>query len=101
MRLDLFLKVSRLVLRRTLAQDLCDAGKVKINGKMQKASREVKVDDELEVQRRDKILRVKIVQVPNSKQVSRTDANTLYEVLSEEFLDNSPLADVIDHTPIM
>jgi ribosomal 50S subunit-recycling heat shock protein len=101
MRLDLFLKVSRLVLRRTLAQDLCDAGKVKINGKMQKASREVKVDDELEVQRRDKILRVKILQVPNSKQVSRTDANTLYEVLSEEFLDNSPLADVIDHTPIM
>jgi ribosomal 50S subunit-recycling heat shock protein len=47
MRLDLFLKVSRLVLRRTLAQDLCDAGKVKINGKMQKASREVKVDAEI------------------------------------------------------
>lgn len=101
MRLDLFLKVSRLVLRRTLAQDLCDAGKVKINGKMQKSSREVKIGDELELRRRDKILRVRILQVPNTKQVSRTDASNLYEVLSEEFLDDSPIADVIDHTPIM
>jgi ribosomal 50S subunit-recycling heat shock protein len=101
MRLDLFLKVSRLVLRRTLAQDLCDAGKVKLNGKMQKASREVKIGDELEISRRDKILRIRILQVPNSKQVSRAEAPQLYEVLSEEFLDDSPFADVIDHTPIM
>jgi len=49
MRLDKFLKVSRLVKRRTVANELCDAKHVKVNGKIARASYEVKVNDEIEL----------------------------------------------------
>ncbi len=101
MRLDLFLKISRLVVRRSLAQDLCDAGYVKINGKMQKASRDVKIDDEIELRRRNKITKLRVLQIPNAKQVSRNDAPQLYSVLSEDFLEDSSVFDESDNTPIM
>lgn len=89
MRLDLFLKASRLVLRRTLANEMCDAGRVKINGATAKPSREVKTGDEIEIRRRGKISRVRILQVPDKKQVSKQDAANLYEILSEETLEDS------------
>jgi ribosome-associated heat shock protein Hsp15 len=83
MRLDLFLKSSRLILRRALAQEFCNAGLVKVNGIAGKSSREVKVDDEIEIKRSQKILRIKILQVPKNKQVSRVDASNLYQILLE------------------
>ena len=49
MRLDKFLKVSRLIKRRTVANEACDAGRVMVNGKPAKASRNVKVGDEIEI----------------------------------------------------
>jgi ribosomal 50S subunit-recycling heat shock protein len=84
MRLDLFLKASRLVLRRTLAQQFCDAGRVKVNGLSAKSGKEIKAGDVIQLRRRERILTLKIRQVPATKQVSRNDAADLYEVVSEE-----------------
>jgi len=89
MRLDLFLKASRLVLRRSVAQTLCDAGHVKINGLAARSAKEIKAGDTLVVDRRGRVLTVKVKQVPNTKQVSRIDAVELYEVISEEILPGS------------
>ena len=86
MRLDLFLKASRLVLRRSLAQKFCDAGLVKINDLMAKSSREVKTGDEIEVKRGNRLTKVKVVQVPDKKQTSKQDAANLYEIVSEQTL---------------
>jgi ribosomal 50S subunit-recycling heat shock protein len=90
MRLDLFLKSARLVLRRSLANELCDAGLVKINGVTAKPSREVKTNDEIEIKRRGKITRIRVRQVPDKKQISKQEAPTLYEILSEEILEDAP-----------
>ena len=87
MRLDLFLKASRLILRRTLAQEFCDAGRVKVNEAKAKSSRDVKELDEIEIRRNNRILKVRVLQVPNTKQVSKQTAANLYEVLSEEILN--------------
>jgi len=84
MRLDLFLKASRLVLRRSLAQKLCDAGYVKVNGRPAKSGKEIKAGDLIDLRRGDRIIKVKVRQLPMSKQVARNDAADLYEVLSEE-----------------
>ena len=84
MRLDLFLKASRLVLRRALANELCDAGLVKIGGAAAKPSREVKAGDEIEIKRRSRITKIRVLQVPDKKQISKQEAPNLYEVLSEE-----------------
>lgn len=89
MRLDLFLKASRLIVRRTLAQEFCDAGKVKVNDAKAKSSREIKVNDEIEIKRHNRLLKVRVLQVPDKKQVSKQDAANLYEILSDETLAES------------
>lgn len=91
MRLDLFLKASRLILRRALAQEFCDAGLVKANNLKAKSSREVKIGDEIEIKRRNRLLKVRVTQIPKSKQVSRAEAANLYEIISEESLEASLL----------
>jgi ribosomal 50S subunit-recycling heat shock protein len=91
MRLDLYLKASRLVLRRTLAQQLCEAGRVKVNDLTAKSSREIKPGDEIEIRRPRRILKARVLEIPKSKQVSREQAATLYEIVSEETPDDSPL----------
>lgn len=92
MRLDLFLKSSRLILRRSLAQEFCDAGLVKINGVKAKSSREVKLNDEIEIKRSQKILTIRVLEVPKVKQVSRQAASSLFEVVSEVMSNDSLLA---------
>jgi ribosomal 50S subunit-recycling heat shock protein len=89
MRLDLFLKSSRLILRRSLAQEFCDSGRVKINGVKAKSSREVKVNDEIQIKRSNRILIVRVLQIPSNKQVSRQAASSLFEVVSEEIINDS------------
>jgi ribosomal 50S subunit-recycling heat shock protein len=89
MRLDLFLKASRLILRRTLAQEFCEAGLVKVNGVPAKSSREVKPNDEIEIKRSARIVTVRVLQVPAAKQVSRQAASSLFEVVSEEICKDS------------
>lgn len=95
MRLDLFLKASRLVIRRTVAQAMCDAGAIWVNGVAAKSSRAVKAGDELRIARGDRTFTVKIIQIPGTKQISKQSAVELYEVTSDE--PNS-LEDLIDRT---
>lgn len=87
MRLDLFLKASRLIARRSLAQKFCDAGLVKINNLKAKSSREVKANDEIEIKRQNRLTKIKVLEVPSTKQVSRQDAANLYEIIFEENLE--------------
>ena len=89
MRLDLFLKASRLIVRRTLAQEFCDAGKVKVNGVKAKSSREIRTGEEIEIKRHNRLLKVRVIQVPDKKQVSKQDAANLYEILSDETTEDS------------
>lgn len=81
MRIDKFLKVSRIIKRRTVANDACDASHVSVNGKQIKASYDVKVGDIIEVSFGEKKLKVRVTDV---KEVTRkNDAQTLYEVMPE------------------
>ena len=86
MRLDLFLKSSRLVLRRSLAQKFCDANLVKVNGQAAKSSKEIKETDEIEIKRGNRLTKIKVLALPAQKQVSRANASNLYEIISEEIL---------------
>ena len=83
MRLDLFLKASRLVIRRTVAQAMCDAGAIRVNGVVAKSSRAMKAGDELRIARGDRILTVRILGVPATKQISKESAGDLYELISD------------------
>jgi ribosome-associated heat shock protein Hsp15 len=86
MRLDLYLKASRLCLRRTVAQALCEAGQVWVNGGQAKSSRAVQSGDEITLRRRNNLLTVRVQALPASRQTSRADAPTLYEIISEREL---------------
>jgi ribosomal 50S subunit-recycling heat shock protein len=92
MRLDLFLKSSRLVPRRTIAQEMCDAGLISVNGATAKSSREVKPEDEIEIKRRSRVTRVIVRQVPTTKQVSKQVAGGLYQVLEETAIDDDTIS---------
>ena len=87
MRLDLFLKASRLCQRRTVAQKLCDAGLVFINAKPAKSAQTVKPCDEITIRRRDLISKMRVLSVPAARQTSRKDASELFELLSEESIE--------------
>lgn len=63
MRLDKYLKVSRLIKRRTIANEACDSGRVLINGKVAKASAEVKLDDIIVIQFGNKSVKVKVTEI--------------------------------------
>jgi ribosomal 50S subunit-recycling heat shock protein len=90
MRIDLFLKASRLCLRRSVAQELCDAGAVEVNGAPAKSSRAVREGDEITLSRRHRITRVRVLSLPATKQVARHEASSLYEILSDLSLEKDP-----------
>ncbi len=64
LRLDLFLKTARLIKRRSLAKEICDAGCVQINGRVAKAGTMVQVGDALTVDIRDRLMRVRVLRIP-------------------------------------
>ena len=76
MRLDKYLKVSRLIKRRTVANEACDGGRVSVNGAPAKASRDVKVGDVIELSFGARNVRVEVVSV--SETVSKADAPAMY-----------------------
>lgn len=79
MRLDKFLKVSRLVKRRTVANELCDAKHVEVNGKVARASYEVKTDDVIAIQMGSNLIRAKVKDVREF--ATKDDAALMYELL--------------------
>lgn len=88
MRLDIFLKLSRLIARRSLAQEFCDAGLVKINGAPAKSAREVKSGDEIEIKRHNRLTLVRVLEVPARKQIARGDAANLFQVVAEQTVED-------------
>lgn len=79
MRLDKYLKVSRLIKRRTVANEACDAGRVLINDRPAKASAQVKEGDVLEIQLGSKAVRVEVLNVQET--VKKEEAQELYRYL--------------------
>ena len=77
MRLDKYLKVSRLIKRRTVANEACDNGRISVNGRIVKASYEVKVGDRLEIAMGPRVIAVEVVQVADN--VRKDDAVTMYK----------------------
>ena len=89
MRLDKFLKVSRLIKRRTVAKEVCEAGRIEVNGRAAKAGHEIKVGDELKVSFGNRRLRVRVVELRDS--VRTEDADKLYEILEDKRIEREPL----------
>ena len=79
MRLDKYIKVSRLIKRRTVAKSACDAGRVSINGRTAKAGTEVKVGDVIEIGFGDRKMIVKVTDI--SETVKKDEAKEMYEIL--------------------
>ncbi|MCR6098402.1 RNA-binding S4 domain-containing protein [Salipaludibacillus agaradhaerens] len=87
MRLDKYLKVSRLIKRRTMAKEVASQGRVKVNGQAAKPGTEVKPGDELEVLFGQKHMTIRIDRVEES--AKKEDAATFYSILKEERVDNN------------
>ena len=79
MRLDKYLKVSRLIKRRTVAYEVCDAKHVTINGKIARASYDVKVGDVIEISMGQNVTRARVLNVAET--VRKEDAAAMYEIL--------------------
>ena len=79
MRLDKYLKVSRIIKRRTVANEACDASRITVNGRPAKASYDVKVGDILEVTFGARTLRIRVLEVKET--VGKDAAASLYEVV--------------------
>ena len=77
MRLDKFLKVSRLIKRRTVANEACDNGRISVNGRVVKASYEVKVGDKIEISMGTRTVAVEVLQI--SETVRKDDATAMYK----------------------
>jgi ribosomal 50S subunit-recycling heat shock protein len=85
MRLDKFLKVSRLIKRRTLAKEVAVQGRIEINGKVAKASSTVKVGDELAIRFGQKIVTARVEGI--SENAKKEDAAKMFTILKEERLE--------------
>ena len=79
MRLDKFLKVSRIIKRRTVANEACDAGRVVVNGKTARASYDVKVGDILEISFGTREFKAEVLNVAET--VKKDDASLLYKIV--------------------
>lgn len=79
MRLDKYLKVSRIIKRRTVANELCDAGHVSVNGKVQRASYDVKEKDIIEIKMGEKIIKAEVVSV--LEHATKANASDMFKPL--------------------
>ena len=81
MRLDKYLKISRLIKRRTVANEACDAGRVLVNGKEARASYNVKEGDVLEIHLGERVLKAQVLSV--TEYAKKEEASSLYKMLEE------------------
>ena len=81
MRLDKYLKISRIIKRRTVANDACDTEHVCVNGRRAKASYDVKEGDVIEITFGQRTLKVRVLTVKDS--VAKADAASMYEIIEE------------------
>ena len=85
MRLDKFLKVSRIIKRRTLSKEISESSRVKVNGKVAKQSTKLKVGDEIEIEFGRSRLTVKVKEL--REHVLKEDSTMLYEIINEERIE--------------
>jgi ribosomal 50S subunit-recycling heat shock protein len=81
MRVDKYLKVSRLIKRRTVAKEACDLGRIQVNGRVVKAGYELKIGDRLQIELGTRRVQVEIVDI--QEHVLRQEARDLYKVLED------------------
>ncbi|SUN52033.1 S4 domain-containing protein [Streptococcus dysgalactiae subsp. dysgalactiae] len=81
MRLDKFLKVSRIIKRRPVAKEVADKGRIKVNGVLAKSSTDLKLNDHIEIRFGNKILTVRVLEMKDS--TKKEDALSMYEIISE------------------
>lgn len=77
MRIDKFLKVSRLIKRRTVANEACDNERISVNGRVVRASYDVKPEDVIDIHFGERVLRVKVLEI--REHIGKDDAHTMYE----------------------
>ena len=82
MRLDKYLKVSRIIKRRTVAKEACTNGRVSINGKVAKASTEIKENDIIEISFATKVIKAKVINIV--EHVKKEEAKDMYVILEGE-----------------
>ncbi|WP_025729314.1 RNA-binding S4 domain-containing protein [Atopobacter phocae] len=87
MRLDKFLKVSRLIKRRTVAKEVADQGRIEVNGQVAKSSTKIAIEDEITIHYGNKILTVRVLDIKDT--TKRNEAQNLYEVVSEERVETN------------
>ncbi|MHA8137863.1 RNA-binding S4 domain-containing protein [Lactobacillaceae bacterium Scapto_B20] len=83
MRLDKFLKISRIIKRRTVAKSISDQGRITINGRVAKSSTNVSPRDEVVIKFGNKTLTVEVVQLTDT--TKKADAEKMYKVISEDY----------------
>lgn len=84
MRLDLFLKTSRLVKRRTVAQEMCGAGRVLVNGREAKPAKEIGPGDSLRLSFSTRIIDIEVLKVPASSKNAKDTPEELYKITSDQ-----------------
>lgn len=87
MRLDKFLKVSRIIKRRPVAKEVADKGRIQINGILAKSSSNVKIGDQVKIQFGNKILEIEVLELRDS--TKKEDADKMYQIVSEKRVENS------------
>lgn len=87
MRLDKFLKVSRIIKRRPVAKEVADKGRIQINGILAKSSSNVKIGDQVKIQFGNKILEIEVLELRDS--TKKEDAEKMYQIISEKRVENS------------
>ncbi|GMA69533.1 hypothetical protein GCM10025879_07790 [Leuconostoc litchii] len=83
MRLDKYLKISRLIKRRTVAKEIADQGRISINGKVAKSSSDVSTNDELEIRFGNKTLTAKVLKIVET--TKKEESADMYEIVSEKY----------------
>lgn len=84
MRLDKFLKVSRIIKRRTLAKEVADNGRIEVNNRIAKSSTKLEVDDLVKITFGNKIVTIKVLDLLNS--TKKEDASSMFEIIDEKRL---------------
>lgn len=90
MRLDKYLKVSRVIKRRTVAKEICEAGKIRVNDLPAKAGKELKVGDVIDIAMGTRRLKIRVAELRET--VRANEADTLYEVLEDKRVKEEELA---------
>ena len=95
MRLDQFLKLSRIVKRRSQAKELCDLKVVRVNGQIVKASKEVKPGDTVEIDTVSRYVKFTVLEIPSGKNVSKKKARELIKIIEDRKKDIRDIIDLI------